>query len=222
MRIRFGTCTLDGERRELRDANGVVALSPRAFELLARLAARRPRAVSKDELLGALWPDAFPAESTLAGLVAEIRRAIGDDAREPRWVRTVHGFGYAFSDGTPVAADEDAVFRLVWGAREVPLPEGESLIGRDPDAPTVSRHHARIVVGGGGARLEDLGSKNGSWLAGRRIAGPEALADGDEIRVGPAAMVFRAFPAAGSTETALEERGAASASRPPRPPSSSG
>ncbi len=210
MRIRFGACTLDAERRELRDARGPVPLSPRAFDLLAHLAARRPKAVSKDDLLGALWPDAFVTESNLAGLVAEIRRAIGDDAREPRFVRTVHGFGYAFSDGTSIATDEDAVFRLVWGAREVPLAEGENLLGRDPEAPvaiddpTVSRHHARIVIDGTRARLEDLGSKNGTWLGGRRIDRPEPLGDGDEIRVGPAAMTFRAFHVPGPTETALE------------------
>jgi len=210
MRIRFGDCTLDTEVHEVRGAQGAVPLSPRAFDLLTFLAARRPQAVSKDELLGALWPDAFVTESNLAGLVAEIRRAVGDDARDPRYLRTVHGFGYAFSDGTSIATDEDAVFRLVWGALEVPLAEGENLLGRDPDAPvaiddpTVSRHHARIVIDGARARLEDLGSKNGTFLRGRRIDRPEPLGDGDEIRVGPAALTFRAFRVPGPTETALE------------------
>ena len=210
MRIRFGPCTLDSERRELRGALESVPLSPRAFDLLAHLAMRRPRAVSKDELLGALWPDAFVSESNLAGLVAEIRRAIGDDPRDPRWLRTVHGFGYALADGDAVREDERAAFRLVWGEREVPLVEGENLLGRDAEAPvsiddpTVSRHHARILVAGGLARLEDLGSKNGTWLEGRRLETPELLEDGDEIRVGPAALTFRAFPDAGSTETVLD------------------
>jgi DNA-binding winged helix-turn-helix (wHTH) protein len=209
MRIQFGECTFDAIRREVRRDDGVVHLSPHAFELLARLVARRPRAVSKDELLSVLWPRTFVTEASLAGLVAEIRRAIGDDAREPRHLRTVHGFGYAFSDGAAAAADEEAVYRLVWGAREVALAEGENVLGRDPlaavpiDDATVSRHHARIVILAGGARLEDLGSKNGTWLRGRRIASPEALADGDEIRVGPAVLTFRAFVASGSTQSAL-------------------
>lgn len=210
MRIRFGPCTLDSEQRELRGALESVPLSPRAFDLLAYLAARRPRAASKDELLDALWPDAFVSESNLAGLVAEIRRALGDDARDPRYLRTVHGFGYALTDGVAAAEDEGVFFRLVWGARELPLAEGENLLGRDPDGavsiddPTVSRHHARVLVAGGLARLEDLGSKNGTWLRGRRLAAPELLEDGDEIRVGPATMTFRAFAAGGPTETALE------------------
>lgn len=210
MRIGFGECTFDAVRREIRRGIEPVHLSPRAFDLLLLLVERRPRALSKDELLRVLWPNAFVTEANLAGLVSEIRREICDDAREPRFLRTVHGFGYAFSDGMVRAADEDAVFRLVWGPREVPLADGENLLGRDPaaavpiDDATVSRHHARIVIDAGRARLEDLSSKNGTWLAGRRIASSEPLSDGDEIRVGPAALTFRTFAAAGSTETALD------------------
>jgi FHA domain len=161
-------------------------------------------------LLDALWPNLFVTEASLAGLVSEIRHAIGDDAREPRFLLTVHGFGYAFSDGTVGRADEDSVFRLVWGLYEVPLGEGENLLGRDPCATiaiedaTVSRQHARIVIHGGRAALEDLGSKNGTWLGGLRVASSERLVDGDEIRVGPAAMTFRRFAAGGSTETQMD------------------
>ena len=210
MRIRFGECTFDAVRREVRRGAEPVHLSPRAFDLLLLLVERRPRALSKDELLHVLWPDAFVTEANLAGLVSEIRREIGDDAREPRYLRTVHGFGYAFSDGAARAADEDGVFRLVWGLREVALADGENLLGRDPasavpiDDSTVSRHHARIVLHAGGAVLEDLGSKNGTWLGGSRIASSVPLSDGDEIRVGPAVLIFRTFTSGGSTETALE------------------
>jgi DNA-binding winged helix-turn-helix (wHTH) protein len=210
MLIRFGACTFDAVRRELRRGEDAAHLSPHAFELLSRLVAARPHALSKEELLSSMWPEDFVTESSLAGLVAEIRRTIGDDAREPRFLRTVHGYGYALSDGEPREADEDAVCRIVWGPREVSLAEGENLVGRDPaasisvDDPRVSRHHARIVVAGGAARLEDLGSKNGTWLGERRIESPEPLSDGDEIRVGPARLVFRSFRACGPTQTALD------------------
>ncbi|HEY3203082.1 MAG TPA: FHA domain-containing protein [Thermoanaerobaculia bacterium] len=191
----------------MRRGKGAVHLSPKAFELLRLLVESRPRAISKEEFFGRLWPDTFVTEANLAGLVAEIRREIGDDAREPRFLRTVHGFGYAFSDGAARTADEDGVFRLIWGAREVPLVEGENVLGRDPgaavsiDDATVSRHHARIVIGGRSAVLEDLGSKNGTWLRGRRIASSEPLADGDELRIGSAPFIFRRYAAGGSTET---------------------
>jgi hypothetical protein len=210
MRIRFGECTFDSVRREIRRGAEEVHLSPKGFELLCVLAASRPRAMAKEQLFERLWPGVFVSEASLAGLVAEIRRAIGEDAREPRFLRTVHGFGYALSDGGAAPADEDAVFRLIWGARELPLSVGENVLGRDPDAAvriddaTVSRHHARIVIDGRFATLQDLGSKNGTWLRGSRIGGSEPLCDGDAIQVGPAAMVFRCFPAGGSTATQID------------------
>jgi pSer/pThr/pTyr-binding forkhead associated (FHA) protein len=64
----------------------------------------------------------------------------------------------------------------------------------------VSRQHARFVVGRSGATLVDLGSKNGTLVHGRRIEGETRLNDGDEIRIGPALLVFCA-PGAGSTRT---------------------
>jgi hypothetical protein len=210
MRILFGECTFDPVRREVRRGFEEIHLSPKGFELLRLLIEARPRALAKAELLERLWPGLFVSEASLAGLVTEIRRAIGEDAREPVHLRTVHGFGYAFSDGGAAPADEDAVFRLLWGARELPLGAGENVLGRDSDAavsiddPKVSRHHARIVIDGTRATLEDLGSKNGTWLRGSRLAGPETLRDGDVIQVGPAAMVFRRYAASGATETHAE------------------
>jgi DNA-binding winged helix-turn-helix (wHTH) protein len=209
MRIHFGMCTLDMASRQLLRGPEVLHLSPKAFELLRLLAENRPRALAKEELFDRIWPEVIVSEASLAGLAAEIRRVIGDDAREPRCLRTVHGFGYAFADGAATAADEDGVFRLVWGLREVALARGENVLGREADAAvriddaTVSRHHARIVIDGAFAALEDLGSKNGTWLRGRRIGGSQPLRDGDQIQVGPAALIFRCFAAGASTRTGL-------------------
>ena len=60
------------------------------------LLANRSRAVSKAELQQHLWPSTFVEETNLAGLVAEIRRALRDSASSPMFVRTVYGFGYRF------------------------------------------------------------------------------------------------------------------------------
>ena len=208
MTIEIGECRFDSLRREVRRGEERVHLSPKAFELLGLLVARRPRAVSKDELFGLLWPNTFVTEASLAGLVAEIRRELRDDAREPRFLRTVHGFGYAFSaDGVAESRDEGAVCRLIWGVREVALGAGENVLGRDASAAvfiddaTVSRHHARIVVERSGARLEDLGSKNGTWVGGWRIGGPHPLVDRDQIRIGSVPMTFRCFGEEPATET---------------------
>ena len=208
MTIEIGECRYDSLRREVRRGADRLHLSPKAFELFGVLLGRRPRAVSKDELFTLLWPTTFVTEASLAVLVAEIRRELRDDARTPRYLRTVHGFGYAFSaDGVAQSEDDAAVFRLIWGVREVPLSAGESILGREPaaalfiDDATVSRHHARIVVEGGRARIEDLGSKNGTWVGGHRIFGVQALADRDELRIGSVPMTFRCFATEPPTET---------------------
>jgi TolB-like protein/DNA-binding winged helix-turn-helix (wHTH) protein/Flp pilus assembly protein TadD len=78
-----------------------IRLTPKAFDLLGALLETRPRALSKAEIRDRLWPQTFVTEATLASVVSELRGALGDDAKEPRFVRTVHGHGYSFS-GTAV------------------------------------------------------------------------------------------------------------------------
>lgn len=212
MEIRFGDFVLDPGRRELFRKGKPVPLSPRAFRLLEALLERRPDAVRKDELQALLWPGLFVAEGNLARLMTEVRDAVGDDAARPRWVRTVHGFGYAFcgdaaSAPGPRSGSTRSVFRLIWGDRELALQEGENILGRDEDSVawidvhSVSRHHARIVVRGHRARLEDLGSKNGTFHRGKRVAAGVDLEDGDEIRIGTVPLTFRRFAPGGSTKT---------------------
>jgi DNA-binding winged helix-turn-helix (wHTH) protein len=98
---------MDPESRRLfRDEHGV-HLTPKAFALLRTLIDSRPKAVSKQELLERIWPDAFVSDVSLARLITEIRIAVGDDARRPRWIRTVHGFGYAFSGDVAEVTEAD-------------------------------------------------------------------------------------------------------------------
>ena len=160
-----------------------------------------------------LWPGVFVAEGNLARLVAELREAIGDDAHEPKFVRTLHGFGYAFAGKVSSAADHpragvsDVVFKLVWNDREIALAEGENILGREREAAawidvhSVSRHHARIVVSGDRAILEDLGSKNGTFLKGESVKAPRALRDGDRVRIGTVEMTFRRYVGGIPTES---------------------
>lgn len=107
MRLVFGEFTLDEDRRQLLRAGVPIPLEPKAYELLTLLLARRPRALSKDQIHQVLWAGTFVSESALAGLIADLRSLLGDDARRPRYIRTVHGFGYAFS-GDARAVDEPA------------------------------------------------------------------------------------------------------------------
>jgi DNA-binding winged helix-turn-helix (wHTH) protein len=209
VQVRFGDSVFDPEARELRRKGAVVPLSPLAFELLRLLVEKRPRAISQAEIKEQLWPDSFVGRTSLAGLVTEIRKAVGDKGAEPRVIRTHHSFGYSFCGdiGRARAADAGVVCRLLCGAREIPIGDGEHVIGRAPDctvrvdAPKTSRHHARIVVTGEAAVLEDLGSKNGTSVGGRAIKGRTPLRHGDEIGIGMTMLIFLGPAGTGATET---------------------
>lgn len=96
MIARFGSCTLDSSARTLSCDGKSAHISGKAFQLLQILLEERPRVLTKEELFQRLWPDTFVAEANLASLVKEIRAGIGDDAREPRFIRTAHRVGYSF------------------------------------------------------------------------------------------------------------------------------
>lgn len=210
MRLRFGRCLFDAQARELRRDGVPQPLSPKAFDFLEFLLRQRPRAVPKPEIHERLWPDTYVSDASLARLANEVRVALGDDARDPHHLRTVHRFGYSFSgEAAPeaVAVPGPAPCRLVWADRHIPLVQGENVMGRAPDARVVidlarvSRHHARIVVEGDRAVIEDLGSKNGTSLRGQRLTAPTELSDGDEICIGLAVLVFRGSAGNSTTET---------------------
>jgi DNA-binding winged helix-turn-helix (wHTH) protein len=213
MSVRFGEFTLDTESRQLRQGDVGRHLSPKGFDLLRLLIENRPRALSKAELHERLWPSTFVSEATLTSLIAEIRTALGETAASGHFVRTVHRFGYAFGGtATELALPVEspgtrARCWIMWEWGQVALAEGEHLLGRDGDvavwleSPTISRHHARICVAGTEATIEDLGSKNGTYLRGERLVTPLPLTDGDEIRVGSVLVKFRRQGAGGSTDT---------------------
>ncbi len=214
MRLRFGDLVLDTGTRQLRRGDGERHLGPKAFELLELLLRHRPNVISKEILHDRLWPGTFVSGSTLATVVGELRAALGDDAASPRFLRTVHGVGYAFcgeaEEETPPPLPPAAgalSYRLVFGDREIALRSGENLLGRIDegvvwiDSPGVSRRHARICVEGDRATLEDLASKNGTYCRGRRISAPVVLADGDEIRLGKVSLIVRILPADEMTRT---------------------
>jgi DNA-binding winged helix-turn-helix (wHTH) protein len=209
--IRFGEFRLDLLRRQLFQNDRDVHVTPKAFELLTILVEQRPRALSKEDLYRSLWPSTFVAEANLSVLVAELRAALGDTPKRAEYIRTAHGYGYAFVGDASVEDTPESrrlPFWLVSATIQVRLHEGENLIGRDPtatvwlDATQVSRHHARIRIEGQQALLEDMQSKNGTWLRGLPVTGPVPLADGDEIRLGSSAVVtFRIGFDGGSTES---------------------
>jgi FHA domain-containing protein len=199
--------------RQLSGPSGPLRLSTKAFDLLVLLISNRARVVTKSELQERLWPDTFVAETNLASLVAEIRSALNDDAKHPRFIRTAHRVGYAFcgvvNESLETAAPTtNGLCWLLKDGRRIVLRSGENILGRDTDgtinldSPSVSRRHARIVVSEHGATIEDLDSKNGTFVRRQRVSTIVPLLDGDELRIGSVGLRFRRQSTSGSTLTA--------------------
>ena len=180
----------------------VVRLRPKLMDLLVELAQRAGAVVPKEALIEAVWAKKFAAESALSTAVAQLRKALGDKAGEPHYIESVPKRGYRLVAAVePVEHDAagqvGATCVLLVGGRRVPLGEGEHLVGRSPDVAVhidstdVSRHHARIVVRAGSATIEDLGSKNGTFVGGNRVTEPTELRNGDQVWVGGVVIVFR-------------------------------
>ena len=209
--VRFGEFELDLGAFALRRSGRTVRLERLPMELLIRLVSTAGRLVERADLRNALWGSTLflEHEAAINTAVAKVRRALEDDADRPRFVETVVGKGYRFV--APVARSDSIVpprreaYCVVRGRRETSLHIGENLIGRDPradvrvDHAAVSRHHARIVIGSDPPILEDLSSRNGTFIDGVRTVEPTPIHSGAVIGLGPIALVFRALPAPAST-----------------------
>jgi DNA-binding winged helix-turn-helix (wHTH) protein len=216
MQAAFGDFVLDRGTRQLLRAGEARRLGPKALELLELLLRHRPNVVPRERIRDRVWPGTHVTDSTLATVVAELRAALDENPKRPRFLRTVHGVGYAFCadarESAPAAVPRGRAmtFRLLLEDREVALRLGENLLGRVEDgvawieAPTVSRRHARILVEPDRAVIEDLGSKNGTFVRGVRISAPTPLAAGDVIRLGRVSMKLHAVRADESTVTSSD------------------
>lgn len=193
----FGRCQLNISSRALTRDEEPVHLSPKAFHLLRLLIERRPKVLTKTELMEQLWPDAFVVEANLPVLVGEVRTATGDGGDGSPVIRTHHGIGYSFAAQTTemgsfaghAAGDGTRLVLHVVG-RRIMLAPGINRVGRDHDVivylndASVSRAHARIIVEGTTATVEDLSSKNGTWVNGVPTHTSTTLTDGDELMFG--------------------------------------
>lgn len=210
MRLHFEEFCFDTDRRELTRNAEQVHLTTKAMQLFAILVEQRPKVLSKKRIYTDLWPDTFVEESNLSVLVHELRAALEDDARKPRFIKTAHGFGYGFIADARAAADPSMI-RLRTGSREFTLRNGENIVGRDSTAHVrllgdgISRRHARITVDGERLTVEDLGSKNGTYVDGKRVDGSCELQSGNEIRVSNELLTVLIASPARSTVTESTE-----------------
>jgi DNA-binding winged helix-turn-helix (wHTH) protein/predicted ATPase len=94
--LRFGAFQLDPPNARLLRGSLAIALQPKAFDVLAYLAENAGRLVTQDELIDAIWPDTIVGDSSLKSCIRQIRQALGDPARQPQFIETVHRRGYRF------------------------------------------------------------------------------------------------------------------------------
>lgn len=196
MRVRLGPLLFDPLQRRLASAT----LTPKAAKLLEALVEAAPDPVSHDDLYARLWPGTFVEPGNLHNLVAELRNAAGETAI----IQTIHRFGYALLHKPELLG---ARYELIAGEEHIELTDGETIIGREQlGTADVSRRHARITIEGSAATLEDLGSKNGTFVGTRRIDAPLLIHDGDEIIFGRTPARFVVTPLGQTTITINENR----------------
>jgi predicted ATPase/DNA-binding winged helix-turn-helix (wHTH) protein len=154
----FGPFEFDPANARLLRDGVAVALTPKALELLAFLAARPGRLVTKDELLDGVWGRRFITEGVVKTLVSELRAALGDDARAPRYVETVPRRGYRFVAAVQAPAAPAAAPPPLTAAtpnrRAQDLADPRRLLGRDDALQALERlvraHRLVSVAGPGG------------------------------------------------------------------------
>jgi DNA-binding winged helix-turn-helix (wHTH) protein/predicted ATPase len=101
--VRFGPYTFEASIGELRRGRRVIRLTPKAAAVLSTLVSRAGALVTKDGLFDAVWPGVAVSDAALTSCIQELRDALGDDARRPRYIETVHRRGYRFVAPVPEA-----------------------------------------------------------------------------------------------------------------------
>ena len=220
----FGPFRADPRERLLLHGENVVPLAPKLFDVLLLLLTRAGQLVTREELTRELWPDTFVDEGAPAKNLWLLRKALEGAGGSAAGIQTIPRVGYRFTGAvrrTPrKGADSSASsrarlfeFRLSWAGKRARLQDGAWVLGRDPEADVfidmsnVSRRHARVLVDGAKATIEDLRSKNGTFVRGVRIDSPTPLSDGDEIHLGSVRLLFRAGTGPASTMTQRSRAG---------------
>ena len=135
MRLVFGDCVLDLNRRELSRRGRAVPTGPQVFDLLVYLLKNRERVVSRDDLLASVWSGRIVSDSTLASHINAVRKAIGDSGQEQRLLRTVARKGFRFVGEVTEARAQDSAAPShaesgpteEAATRELTIPDGPSI-----------------------------------------------------------------------------------------------
>jgi TolB-like protein/DNA-binding winged helix-turn-helix (wHTH) protein len=174
---RFGEFALDPGRRRLSRADSPVSLTPKAFDVLLFLAQNPNRLVTKEELLQAVWGDAFVEEGNLTQYISHLRKALGDNSEDTRLIVTISRKGYQFTADVTVAGAADTTKQA---AVQVSTAEGSlaatQLAARSPVDRAVPNEEKRwrkaAVVGASAVLLVIVGFT--SWRYFRAMTPPRS------------------------------------------------
>jgi Tol biopolymer transport system component/DNA-binding winged helix-turn-helix (wHTH) protein len=134
--FRFGNVEIDVQNLRVTVASEIRPLEPKSFRLLLFLVENPGRALTKEEIMGEVWPDAFVSDNSLARAITQIRRVLDDDSKAPRYVETIPTVGYRFigeiteRPEAPTVAGEDVVLapiqrsNSISESRSIKLPLG--------------------------------------------------------------------------------------------------
>lgn len=140
IRYRFSDFTLSPRRRLLLRAGREQPLIPRYLDLLILLVERRHEAVHRRDIFDRVWTDVIVSDSALSQAVRTLRRTLGDDSREPRFIRTVARHGYRFVCADVVEEEDDGAWpELVTGAPPSPAAAERVAVSADDFAPLLDR-----------------------------------------------------------------------------------
>jgi DNA-binding winged helix-turn-helix (wHTH) protein len=142
VRYRFDDFLLVPARRQLLAGGAEIRLIPRYLDLLILLVRCRHRAVSRQEIFESVWPDVVVSDGALSQAIRTLRRALGDQPREPRFIRTVSRHGYQFVHPSVIEEPDDPPV-------VTPVPESPA---RPPAVPAARAAEAGAMQA---ARIED-------------------------------------------------------------------
>ncbi len=176
----FEDVTVDSARFQVLRAGAPLALEPKALDVLLFLIERRDRLVLKEELLEGVWRDTFVTPNALTRVIAQLRKALGDDAQEARVIETVPRKGYRFLPAVSITQSSNAA-------------AGRRVRAESDAANSGAPRAAGLADGGAAARRSvpgadrlDLGAVAGADAA--DVDGCRAADDGCGLRGGPVAL----------------------------------
>ena len=146
----FGSFRLDVANASLRRGKHAIFLTPKALNVLRYLVEHAGQLVTKDDLWRAVWPEVTVSDATLSVCVGEIRKALGDNAKTPRYLETVHRLGYRFI--APVSTQSVGISRSAVRSQEsAPARRPQSttpyFVGRDAELAQLHKWLERALEG---------------------------------------------------------------------------